>query len=288
MYLDLLIFLCALVNYFFLLVTSKLFRRRSVLGRLIAAAVAGALPGFLVIFPPNPALNMIAIIAAPLIMIVIAFWPLRLLEVFLLSVSFFMIAFMTGGALLALTAGGDILLHSYQGVAALFGVCLLFYLLFSMLRPYHEERKWQRVWQMVLVVSWRGQKKAVPAYLDTGNRLRDPLSRLPVIVIDFRSLEGLLPQPVYRSLADPSGQPWLAVRQIEDYRVARSFTLLPYRGIGSGREILLGLIPDAVFVSKGEQRWELNSSVVLGLTRRGFGPVSEYRALLPPEVVGAV
>lgn len=287
MYLDLLVCLCALLNYFFLLFTAKLFRRRAAFGRLIAASAAGALPVILVVFPPAPLLNVVAVIAAPLVMILIAFRPLRMLEVFMLWAALFMIAFMTGGALLAVSAGSGTFFSSLHGIPVLVAACLLLYLLFSLVRPYHEERKWQRIWQMKLIVSWRGKEICVPAYLDTGNRLRDPFSGLPVIVIDFRSLKGMLPAPVYCSLADPAGEPWLAIREIEDYSLSRSFTLVPYRGIGSGREILLGFIPDAVVISKGEQQWKPGTSVVLGLTRRRFGPVSEYRALLPPEVVGA-
>ena len=103
------------------------------------------------------------------------------------------------------------------------------YLLFVLLRPFLEDKKWQKLWRMELLVAWQGKEKIVPAFLDTGNRLRDPFSSLPVIVIDYRSLEGLLPPPVYRCLADGRAEPWSALEQLSDPALARCFTLIPCR-----------------------------------------------------------
>lgn len=287
MYLDLLIFLCLVINYFLLLFTAKIFRRNPGFWRLLGGAALGAPAVLVLMLPPNPVLAVTATLVAPAAMVVAVFWPLRWLEIFLLSGAFFLCAFMTGGAVLALTAGPGKALTPSRGAALILGVCLLLYLLLGLLRPYLEERKWQKVWQMKLQVSWQGKEKTISAFLDTGNRLRDPFSQVPVIVTNYRSLEGLLPQVVYRRLSDPSLEPWTALQDLKDITLARCFTLVPFRGIGPRHEILLGFKPDAVVISRGDESWPAGSQVVLGLTRRSFGPVAGYQALLPPELVRA-
>ena len=126
----------------------------------------------------------------------------------------------------------------------------------------------------------------MPAFLDTGNRLQDPFSSLPVIVIDYRSLEGLLPPSLFRHLADEEAEPWSALEKLSDPALACCFTLIPCRGVGRGSEILLGLKPDDVVLLEGTEL-SLGSGSFLGLTRRGFGPAADYQALLPPSLLRA-
>lgn len=289
MYLDLLFAINLSINYFILLVTAKLFRKQPGAQRLLFGAAVGALAVLLFKLPPYPVLTLAVTGLMPILMVLLVFWPLRWLELFMIWCSIFLVSFLTGGAVLALSLlnnpGG--IFHPPRGIASLFLVCLFIYLILSLLRPYLEERKWQKLWQMDLLVSWQGIEKTVPAYLDTGNRLREPFSQRSVIVIHYRCLEGLLPPVVYQRLSDPDLEPWMALPELEEIAQARCFTLVPFSGLGARSGMLLGFKPDAVTLSKGEESWRIESRVVLGLTRCGFGPVAEYQALLPPDLLRA-
>ena len=289
MYLDLLFLINLIINYFILLVTAKLFRKQPGALRLIAGAAAGALAVFIFSLPPDPALTVAATLITPLAMIVLVFWPLRWLELFVTWCAVFAVSFMTGGAVLALSLlngpGNAVLLP--LGAVTLFSVCLLIYLVLSFIRPYWEERKWHKLLQLSLLISWQGKEKIVAATLDTGNRLREPFSQRPVIVIHYRSLEELLPPEVCRYLSDPKQEPWAVLPGLGETADARSFTLIPFSGLGARGGMLLGFKPDAVTVSRGTESWRVEAKVVLGLARSGFGPVSEYEALLPPDLLEA-
>ncbi|HPU01348.1 MAG: sigma-E processing peptidase SpoIIGA [Firmicutes bacterium] len=287
MYLDLLFLLNLVVHYFLLLFTARLFHRQAACGRLLGGAALGAMAVLMVPLQLPPWFNAAVILAAPLLMIFIAFWPLRPLETLSFWGAFFLASFTLAGALTALLSL-DLprrLFRFTGGLLLVAGVCLALYLLFGLLRPILEDKKWQKLWQAELLVAWRGKEKAVPAFLDTGNRLRDPFTGSPVIIVDYRSLEGLLPPQVYRCLADEAAEPWSALEQLPDPALVRSFTLIPCRGLSRRGELLLGFRPDAVaFLEDGRSR-PLGVQVYLGLTRQGFGPAAEYRALLPPELL---
>ncbi len=289
MYLDLLFFLNLLVHYFLLLFTARLFHRETGFARLLAGAAVGGLTALISPFQPAPAIAVAVILAAPLFMVVIAFRPLRPLEIFYFWGAFFLASFVVAGALTALLNFELFrrIFASPQGMLLIGGVCLAIYLLFALLRPFWDDKRWQKLWRRELQVAWQGKEKIVPAFLDTGNRLRDPFSSLPVIVIDYRSLEGLLPELIFRCLAEEGTEPWSVLDELTDPAVMRCFTLIPCRGVGQRNEILLGFRPDRVaFYENGESR-QLGSPVFLGLARRGFGPAAEYRALLPPELLRA-
>jgi stage II sporulation protein GA (sporulation sigma-E factor processing peptidase) len=290
MYLDLLFSINLAINYFILLVTAKLFRKEPGATRLLIGAAVGALAVLLFKLPPYPLLSVAVTISMPIVMALLVFWPLRWLELFIVWCSIFLVTFMTGGAVLALSLlnnPGDPF-QTNRGIASLFMVCLFIYLILSLLRPYLEERKWQKIWQWNLLVSWQGKEKTVPAYLDTGNRLREPFSQRSVIIVHYRCLEGLLPPVIYQRLSDPNQEPWMALPDLEESAQACCFTLVPFSGLGARNGMLLGFKPDAVTLSRGQESWRIDSKVVLGLTRRGFGPVAEYQALLPPDLLQAV
>lgn len=287
MYLDLLLFSSVAVHYSLLLFTARLFHRQTSPGRLLAGAALGAAAVLLLPLPPSPGLAAGAILAAPLFMVLAAFWPLRLPEIIFCWGALFLAAFTVAGAVTALLNLAPLrcLLATAGGSLLCCGTGAALDLLFRLLRPFLQERGWQRLWRVELQVAWRGQEKIVPSFLDTGNRLRDPFTGHPVIVIDYRSLEGLLPPALFRALADERCAPWTALESLPDAALARSFTLIPCRGVGQHRELLLGLKPDNVVLRGGGQCRALGSGVYLGLTRRGFGPAAEYRALLPPGLL---
>jgi len=237
----------------------------------------------------NPVLNAAVILLAPLAMLFAVFRPLSRRDLLLLWAAFFLVAFMTGGAVTVFftLSGPSPLKDPSRGAVQLIAACFLLYLLLGLLYPHLEEKKWQKAGRMTLLISWRGREKEVPAFLDTGNRLKDPFFRLPVIVIDYRSLEGMLPPAVYRRLSDLSAEAWTALPELEDLSLARCFTLVPFRGVGSRREIMLGLRPDDVVISRGAQSWRCGPRAILGLARHSFGAAAEYQALLPPELVQA-
>ncbi len=289
MYLDLLLFISTAVHYSLLRLTAKLFHRQASWWRLLTGAALGAPAVLLLALPGARGLVVAAIIAAPLVMLIAAFWPLRLPELLYYWGAFFLAAFAVAGAAAALLNSPP-LRHYFAtsgGVLLLLGVCCGVECLCTLLRPLSEEKKWQKLWRGELEIAWRGKEKVVPAFVDTGNRLRDPFSGLPVIVVDYRSLEEILPPAIYRHLADERLEPWGALEKLTDPALARCFTVIPCRGVGREREILLGLKPDCVILYEEGRSFRLGSRVYLGLSRRGFGPTADYRALLPPGLLRA-
>lgn len=291
-YLDLLFFLNLLLNYLLLLITARLLQRRPGFWRLLAGAALGAAAVGLLLLPSG--LSWVipgAVVLVPAAMVPVVFWPLKRAELPLIWGAFFLVSFTAGGIVIALIQlfelsrrGG---LTGWRGLGVLVLACFMLYLSLGLLRPYVEERRWQQALQARVRVSWDGKAAELPALIDTGNRLREPFGQRPVIVVDFRSLEAVLPHEIYASLSDPAQQPWQALDRLAGSAQACSFILIPVRGVGGGETMLLGLRPDSVAVDLAGRIRTLDRRLVLGLQRHGFGPVARYRALLPPEVMAA-
>lgn len=57
-----------------------------------------------------------------------------------------------------------------------------------------------REWQVTLCLRVGNRSARFPALIDTGNRLREPLSGLPVLIAEASLLRDILPQTGYRTL----------------------------------------------------------------------------------------
>ena len=125
------------------------------------------------------------------------------------------------------------------------------------------------------------------ALVDTGNRLRDPLSDAPVVIVEYPAVTRLLPagfgqvwegpepdDPDLSRLASAlGGTPWSA-----------RMRLVPFSSLGRANGLLVGFRPDAVIV--GAQGGDVRrTDVVVCVSPRPLSAEGGYRALLPPEIL---
>jgi stage II sporulation protein GA (sporulation sigma-E factor processing peptidase) len=141
---------------------------------------------------------------------------------------------------------------------------------------------WRRQQDSLAVVSAEvtlgGRRVTFPALVDTGNRLRDPFSGVPVLVIEYRTARRLLPETL---------QPLLLGRAERDdvsHPLAGRFRIIPFKALGGQRGILYGFRPDRVRVQV-DRGWRPVRPVVVGVCPDVLSPDGWYRGLLPREVL---
>lgn len=290
MYLDLYFLLNLAVNYWLLLVMAKLLFREPGFLRLIGGAAMGAGLALLVVCSPGTWFHPLALLVLPAAMLLLVFWPLPWRVAAISWLVFFLLAFLTGGIAGALQELAPNAGNPERRLPLLFLLVagLILRLIPSRVRPFLKERKWQHRLTLKLLVRWRGKDIVISGLLDTGNRLRDPVQQRPVIIVDFQSVAELLPPEINRRLEDPRVESWRILEGLQEDPLARSFILIPYRGLGAGEQLMLGFSPAEIILMSEYQYRSLRSGVVLGLYRQGFGDTARYQALLPPELIGPV
>lgn len=163
--------------------TMGLFSWKGVLMADAACAALAVLAGL------RPSLNRFVVLASPAVaaLIVTRRAAPRLWAVFALT--------LFGQALLC---GGIARLLPLPPILAA-PVCLvagaLLTLLVGMGRPPAS-----RDWQVPLCLTVGGRSARFPALIDTGNRLREPRSGLPVLIAEARLVRDILPETGYRTL----------------------------------------------------------------------------------------
>ena len=113
-------------------------------------------------------------------------------------------------------------------------------------------------WEVTVLLSVRGRTAGFRALIDTGNRLREPVSGLPVLIAESALVKGLL-------AADAEGAP-----------PCRS---IAYGALGGGGTVRC-FRPDAVLIRRGERLVRAPEVWVAVYPGRMPGPT---RALAPPS-----
>lgn len=115
----------------------------------------------------------------------------------------------------------------------------------------------------------------VQALLDTGNRLVDPLSRLPVLVCETGALAGLLPACLVEAVEQDTPAR-LTVDLPREWQ--HRLRLIPFRSLGRNSGVMVGFRPDEVVWASGEVA---ATAMVVGLCAGKLGASGDYQALLP-------
>ena len=116
-------------------------------------------------------------------------------------------------------------------------------------------------------------------FVDTGNRLREPLSGRACVIVDPRAARGVIPMDVLAFSAAGGVDPGALSRES-----ARRIRLVPMESLG-GRALLVGYIPSRIEIlpkNPQEPCRIVDAVVVLDSHTGGF---DGYDAILPPVIM---
>lgn len=122
-----------------------------------------------------------------------------------------------------------------------------------------------------------------PGLLDTGNRLSDPLTRIPVMVMEASLWEGHLPASWKGRLTQTGADTLLLETDGQSFAWQDRMRLVPYRGINRGSSFMLALKPDLVKIKLGEQTY-ISKRVLIGLDGGTLSGDGAYRAVIHPDL----
>ena len=250
-YLDVLFCVNLIVDYMMLLTVRRLMYLPAKRRRLLFGAALGGIGSFVILLPPMPfPLYAASGIVQALIMTAAAFLPLGKKSFITCVVLLFAVGFLYSGFMLAFSAlfsprnmavsNGAV----YIGISPLMlvGLTLVFYFVFRFFGRISGQKRNCRCRVKIRI----GEKTVEGEGLaDTGNKLKEPFSGLPVIVVRH----GLLDEEfVYNTERKDPGK--------------KGLRLIPYSSVGGGG-IMKGIKPDTITI----------------LTRDDACPVSAYIAL---------
>lgn len=295
-YLDILFILNFIMDYFIFWMVGKMTYEKVSSKKLCLGSAIGAL--FYCLIATVPFLRVIPIglylILLPIIPIIIIFKPSNLRK----FIQFFIISNMT-----ALVVGGicfgffywierwNVVSHIYKASYGEFSIWVLLmsivasYGMIQLSRYYMQKRNTQIQELYTLKIQFNGQVVETQALLDTGNKVYDPLTKEPVIIVTQKILQSLLPQNINMAYASMPEDISFLINEASRCDFGIRIRAIPYHSLGNPNGILLGFKADEVHISKNHSKWERVEDAIIAIYQYDLNVEGTYHALLHGDVV---
>lgn len=284
------------MNYFILLVATKLSKSSVRHLRLFIGATVGAIYVLVMIFMPGVKVYYSATskILLSLLIVAISFYPRGIREFITKTIIFYISSFMFAGATFALMyfnrSGGIV----KNGVVVAFGernwtilvlATGLVGIAVMVIRELLQNRLIKGELIEHVLIAFEERHIDVHALIDTGNSLHDPLSNLPVVIVEFSVIRDILPVEIKGIFEQARENDLVNVTTVISQSSWFSrFRLIPFTSLGKENGMLIGFKPDYIQIGN-EPSSKGISDVIIGIYNKALSKSSQYNALLNPELV---
>ena len=125
----------------------------------------------------------------------------------------------------------------------------------------------------------------VTALLDTGNLLKDPITGFPVIVVEHRVLDKIVPEQILKNLNKIiGGEIDELTNNVEFSNTISRFRMIPFSSLGKQNGLLLGIKADNVNIELNEKT-ECINNVIVGIYDKSFTKNGTYSAIFGLDIL---
>ncbi|MCK9443049.1 MAG: sigma-E processing peptidase SpoIIGA [Tissierellaceae bacterium] len=281
-----------LVNYSIFLITKKVtktdIKKRRI---LLASAIAGIYPFLLFTNTRVIFTNSIVKILVSILIVKLAY-DARTVRLFVKQlVAFYTVSFVFAGASIGLyfllsnigefpQSYGSF--SSFPAKYLVSGIFLSGVMIKNIFQYYEEKNlKEREIVQMQLF--YKDNKVQVKLLNDSGNSLVEPISKNPVIVVEYSTIAHILPVSFREVFEKKKENDYLVLEKLmREIGEEMDIRLIPYNSIGSVNGILLGFRPDYVeLISKS--KGEIYKDVIVTIYNGKLSTDEQYMGLLNLE-----
>lgn len=292
-YIDLVFGINLIMDYLLLTMMQKLAKKNSVRGRKVIAAILGGLGACISIAIPNFRSGVIMIIFSVILaggMLKIAFRYDTIRALAKDIVIYYAITFLVGGILNYIyyyTNAGYYITEfvrtlpsrsiNFIYLMCLFGFSAGF---IQLVKKLLIQMKGTRELFYNVELVFDGKRLNCKGLLDTGNQLREPISRKPVVIADFESIKAILPEELQSYSKD-----FVSSAKHKDIdRYALKIKWIPYHAVGTDEGILPGIVFDEINIIR-EQGISKNLNITVAIYQGKLTVDNSYHIILHQELL---
>lgn len=288
-YLDVVLIENLCMNYIILFATGYLLKRKMNHIRLILSALLGGIYSILAYMEVLEIYTNFAFkIILSIVMVYLAYHAKNIKQLSKELIFFYLTSFVFGGcafALLYFIKPQEILIRNgtYIGtyplkIAILGGV--VGFTITVIAFHFMKKRITKKDMYCNITIYFEEKSISTTALLDTGNMLKDPITRMPVIVVEKELLKEVLPETILNNLNKIiGGELPKEVYEDENLEYITKFRVIPFSSIGKTNGMLLGFKANKVEV-KDEENIETINNVIIGIYENKLSKKNQYSALI--------
>ena len=112
------------------------------------------------------------------------------------------------------------------------------------------------------------------AIIDTGNFLKDPITKAPVIVVEKEKLRGSLSEKLLNNLSEI-----ISGKNIDIEEYIAKIRIIPFSSLGKENGLLLGVKADKVCIDYNEEKMLIKNAII-GIYNGKLSKSNKYSALV--------
>lgn len=287
-YMDMLFLENFILDFIILYVTGLISKNKIKFLKLIFGSALGAIYVVMYYFIKiNVYSNIIIKLLLSIIMIYISFVPTNFKEMLKLTVFFYLTSFVFGGAALSviymlnsrrITIKNGILIGNYTIRTIFIGVviaCIVTIIAFKFVKAKFSKNDLF----CNIIIKINNKQIKTKAMLDTGNFLKDPITNIPVVVVEYTVLYDMVPKEILDNIEDILGGDLEKIPENIKNEYMSKLKVIPFSSLGKQNGMLLGLKADGLIVDNEEEVKNIDK-VIIGIYNKKLSKKGDYSALL--------
>ena len=121
------------------------------------------------------------------------------------------------------------------------------------------------------------KRKDMISMIDTGNLLKEPITGMPVIIVEKEELKDIIPMEILKNVNKIINGDIDDIKNIEQY--ISKFRVIPFNSLGKQNGLLLGIKADKIIVDYDENKIEHNN-IIIGVYEKKLCKNDSYKALI--------
>ena len=293
-YLDIVFIENILMNYIIMYASGIVMKHKMKKIRILLASIIGAIYTVLMYINILPIYsNIIMKFLLSIVITYVSFKPNTFKRLYKDLVIFYLVSFVFGGCVFALMyflkpqmaqIRNGVFVGAYPIKIALIGGITAFIIIqisFKIVK--NKISKKDMIIDIEIIIDKKAAK--IKGLLDTGNFLKDPITGLPVIVVEKESLKQIISDKILNNLEKILGGDIDELTKDDKFNQNISrFRMIPFSSLGKQNGLLLGIKSDGVNIII-DGKIEKNNNVIIGIYDKSFTKNNMYSAILGLDIL---
>lgn len=292
-YLDVIFLENIVINYIILHVTGIISKSKIIQIKLILGSLIGAIYS-IIYYLLNIKIysNFILKIILSIAIIYVSFKSNNLKELSKKVLLFYLVSFVFGGSAIAIIymvnsqniiIQNGILVGSYTIKTILIGIIIAYFTVLAAFKIIKAKISRNDL-ICDITVNLNNKEIKTKAMIDTGNLLKEPITNMPVIVMEHTLFYDILPKEILNNTEEILGGDFTKIPDDIKKEYSPKLKVIPYSSLGKSNGMLLGIKGEKLIIYLKEET-QIIDKVIIGIYNKSLTKQGEYRSLLGLEVL---
>ena len=292
-YLDVIFLENIVINYIILYVTGIISKSKIIQIKLILGSLIGAIYS-IIYYLLNIKIysNFILKIILSIAIIYVSFKSNNLKELSKKVLLFYLVSFVFGGSAIAIIymvnsqniiIQNGILVGSYTIKTILIGIIIAYFTVLAAFKIIKAKISRNDL-ICDITVNLNNKEIKTKAMIDTGNLLKEPITNMPVIVMEHTLFYDILPKEILNNTEEILGGDFTKIPDDIKMEYSPKLKVIPYSSLGKSNGMLLGIKGEKLIIYLKEET-QIIDKVIIGIYNKSLTKQGEYRSLLGLEVL---